>query len=311
MKTKEELNKGITLIVLVVTIVIILILAIITINTLIKTGLIEKTKQSKIKIEEAEKKENKSLDEYERTIGNYREAKLEYSSNYINTVEIKGEQINDYINVYVNITKKQEYNNLILILFKNGKLYDSYKNDEIKDNNIKVNEIKSGEDYKFYVLIIDEDGGIIKSNEINMKSSENVYTWKKAEYPVLSENKINNMEYSDQYGNVIAYKKDLNEGACNANDALPIEAWDDNTSTAVRTGTYYIKIAEDMIGKSLVWTQYWTSGCTSIFAFCDKDKNELNNKWWSDVSGSKQIEENTKYLKYYSNGHYLYEISGE
>lgn len=66
-----------------------------------------------------------------------------------------------------------------------------------------------------------------------------------------------------------------------------------------------------MIGKTLVWTQYWTSGCTSIFTYCDKYKNELNYKWWSDVSGSRTIVYNAKYLKYYSNGHYLYEIFGK
>ena len=190
-------------------------------------------------------------------------------------------------------------------------MYDSYKKSELEDNNINIYELEPNTDYKFYFYIIDEEGGILKSNEVNIKTTSNIYSWKKTEYPILSNNIINNMVYSDQYGNVLQYKKDLNEGNCNASDALPIAAWDDNGSTAVRTGTYYIEIAEDMIGKTLVWNQKWATGCTSTFTFCDKDKNILGTKWYSDKTGSKTIIDNTKYLQYYSNGHYLYEIFGK
>ncbi len=288
-----------------------LILVGITLNGLHKAGLLSKTDDTYEKVLMAQKKENEVLNQYEQEIENSRGNKLTYSSNYINSVEISGKQVNDYMDININISKKQEYSNLALVLFKNGIMYDSYKKNEIENNNINVYGIKPNTDYIFYVYIIDEQGGILKSNEFNIKSASNIYAWRKAEYPVLSNNIINNMEYSDQYGNVVEYKKDLNEGACTASDALPIQAWDDNTSTAVRTGTFYIKIANDMIGKLLVWNQYWTSGCTSIFTFCDENKNSLGTKWGSDITGSKTIIDNTKYLQYYSNGHYLYEIYGK
>lgn len=69
MKTKEKLNKGITLIALIVTIVILLILAGIAITALtVDNGLFTRTQQAKQKTVEAEEKENQIIGDYENTI---------------------------------------------------------------------------------------------------------------------------------------------------------------------------------------------------------------------------------------------------
>lgn len=232
-------------------------------------------------------------------INNQKKAELE-KENLIFEYEI-GERKENNVKIFIKVSDK--VNGLERLNLPDGDaiIFKGTKEEKGIDY-----EVKMENEYKF--VIISENGD---STEKIIKIDESMFSWKKSRYPVLSENKINNMEYSDQYGNALQYKRDLDEGACTANDALPIEAWDDNTGTAVRTGTYYIKIADNMIGKTLVWTQYWTSGCTSIFTYCDKYKNELNDKWWSDVSGSRTIVDNAKYLKYFSNGHYLYEIFGK
>ena len=56
MKTKEKLNKGITLVALVVTIIILLILSGITISSLTNTGLFENAKEAKNRTEDAQNK---------------------------------------------------------------------------------------------------------------------------------------------------------------------------------------------------------------------------------------------------------------
>ena len=69
MKTKEKLNKGITLIALIVTIVILLILAGIAIAALTgDNGLFTRAQQAKQKTVEAEEKENQIIGDYENTI---------------------------------------------------------------------------------------------------------------------------------------------------------------------------------------------------------------------------------------------------
>lgn len=234
-------------------------------------------------------------------INNQKKAELE-KENLIFEYEI-GERKENNVKIFIKVSDK--VNGLERLNLPDGDaiIFKGTKEEKGIDYTVELEK-----EYKF-VIISEKGDSIEKIIKIDEKTVP--YTWKKTEYPVLSENKINNMEYSDKYGNIIKYKKDFSEGACTANDALPIEAWDDNTGTAVRTGTYYIKIADDMIGKTLVWTQNWSTNCTSIFTFCDKDKNELNDKWGSDVSGSRTIVDNAKYLKYYSNGHYLYEIFGK
>lgn len=68
MKTKEKLNKGITLVALVVTIIILLILAGVGIQALTQTGLFEKAKQARQKSENAEIEEKTILGDYENKI---------------------------------------------------------------------------------------------------------------------------------------------------------------------------------------------------------------------------------------------------
>ena len=68
-KTKGK--KGITLVALVITIVSLLILAGISISTLTNTGIFQKAKDAKNASENAEKKQNEILDEYEKEMDQY------------------------------------------------------------------------------------------------------------------------------------------------------------------------------------------------------------------------------------------------
>ena len=68
METKENLNKGITLVALVITIIILLILAGVVITALTQTGLFENAKQAKNVTENAQKDENDILLSYENKI---------------------------------------------------------------------------------------------------------------------------------------------------------------------------------------------------------------------------------------------------
>ena len=48
------------------------------------------------------------------------------------------------------------------------------------------------------------------------------------------------------------------------------------------------------------------------FTFCDSNKEGLEGGvWWTDYGGSRKIIDGTKYLKYYSTGHTLFEIWGQ
>ena len=67
----REKYKGITLVALVITIVILLILAGISISTLTNTGIFQKAKDAKKASENAEKEQNKILDEYESELEKY------------------------------------------------------------------------------------------------------------------------------------------------------------------------------------------------------------------------------------------------
>jgi type II secretory pathway pseudopilin PulG len=71
MGTKENLNKGITLVALVITIIILLILAGVAITTLTQTGLFENAKQAKNAMENAQTKENAILSDYSSEINEY------------------------------------------------------------------------------------------------------------------------------------------------------------------------------------------------------------------------------------------------
>ena len=63
--------KGITLVALVITIVILIILAGISISTLTNTGIFQKAKDAKKASENAEKKQNEILAEYESELDKY------------------------------------------------------------------------------------------------------------------------------------------------------------------------------------------------------------------------------------------------
>ena len=71
MKTKEKLNKGITLVALVVTIIILLILSGITISSLTNTGLFKNAQKAKEATAEAQQKEQDLLNQYEEELNKY------------------------------------------------------------------------------------------------------------------------------------------------------------------------------------------------------------------------------------------------
>ena len=64
METKENLNKGITLVALVITIIILLILAGVSITAITQTGLFEKAKQAKKKTINAQEEQQNILNKY-------------------------------------------------------------------------------------------------------------------------------------------------------------------------------------------------------------------------------------------------------
>ncbi len=86
MKLKKE-NKGITLVALVITIVILLILAGISIAQLKGNGLFENAKIAKEKTLEEQKKEDKTLSDYESKIGQYIDGTRNENENSYSTEE--------------------------------------------------------------------------------------------------------------------------------------------------------------------------------------------------------------------------------
>ncbi len=84
-------NKGITLIALVITIIILLILAGISVSTLTNQGILKNAKEAKERSENAQKKEQEILSQYENEMNQYNKDTIAYK---VNNGEIK---IGDYI----------------------------------------------------------------------------------------------------------------------------------------------------------------------------------------------------------------------
>ena len=308
MKKRE---KGITLIALVITIVILLILAGIAIAALTgDNGLFARAKLAKDKTINSQNEENTILEDYEDKIEKIissRQNELN-NSNIIKKAEIEAELNNIEIKVNFKLETTQEMQDGVAVLILNNKLYKTYDFKSIKENNITIIDLKPNTEYEIYVIIIDENGEIVRTESKKCKTGNSVYSWKLLEYPLLTETGMKNAKCVDQYGNIKEYKKDLSMGNCTANDSLPMNAWDGNLETYVTTGTYYFEVSEDMIGKNFTWNQSAISFRTSGFWFLDSNKNEISEKFGWDVSGSRVVQENTKYIKYYTDGHQLWEI---
>ena len=99
METKENLNKGITLVALVITIIILLILAGVAITALTQTGLFENAKQAKNAMENAQTKENAILEGYANEIN-------AFISNNRDEVEKSGSKINNLLDNSIEIPLK-------------------------------------------------------------------------------------------------------------------------------------------------------------------------------------------------------------
>lgn len=139
LNAKKE--RAITLVVLVITIVVLLILASVSISSLTNTGIFEKAKKAKEVTENAEKKQNTILREYEKEMDQYGNNTL--VSNF-NNGKIK---IGDYISY-----EPEEIDNSKLdILKENLKKYsgksDSTVNSSIQRNNLnwRVLDVKDGQ----------------------------------------------------------------------------------------------------------------------------------------------------------------------
>jgi len=131
MKTKENLNKGITLVALVITIIILLILAGVAITALTQTGLFENAKQAKNTMENAQNEENTILSDYDKKIneivgGAVREessnkGKVLWKNNAITsefaaqTVELSDDLENyDYVKIFFLTSYKKENPDVII-----------------------------------------------------------------------------------------------------------------------------------------------------------------------------------------------------
>ena len=101
--------RAITLVALIITIVILLILAGISISALTNTGLFGKAKEAKSASENAEKEQNKVLDEYETALDQYDEKTLVYK---VNNGTIK---VGDYIRYTPDTVTKDDKNYKTLI----------------------------------------------------------------------------------------------------------------------------------------------------------------------------------------------------
>ena len=80
MKKTLKKAKGITLVALVITIIMLLILAGISISALTNTGIFKRVKDAKVKSEEAELKQNETLDSYESELDKYLQKKGDFAS---------------------------------------------------------------------------------------------------------------------------------------------------------------------------------------------------------------------------------------
>lgn len=134
-------NRGITLVALVITIIILLVLAGISISALTNTGIFQKTKDAKSASENAEKEQNKILDEYETALDQYDDNTLVYK---VNNGTIK---IGDYVKYTPAPVTKDDENYKILITNletysgSNNNTESTLKQEEL---NWRVLDIKDG-----------------------------------------------------------------------------------------------------------------------------------------------------------------------
>ena len=163
METKENLNKGITLVVLVITIIILLILAGVAITALTQTGLFENAKQAKNAMENAQTKENAILSDYSSEIN-------AFVSNNRDEVEKSGSKINNLLDNSIEFPLKTP-NGAWTYINQTIQLNDSIKNyDQIVFNidNKEGNFIARRDERYFLVENIEYNNNEIEDVEKNL-----------------------------------------------------------------------------------------------------------------------------------------------
>ncbi len=142
MKKTFKNSKGITLVALVITIIILLILAGISISALTNTGIFQRAKDAKAKSEEAELKQNETLDSYENELDKYLPKKGDLASKV---------KIGDYVDY-----EPDAVDNTELTTLKNNLTKYSGKSDSTINSNI------TSEKLYWRVLDINETTGEVR-----------------------------------------------------------------------------------------------------------------------------------------------------
>ncbi|MBD8922579.1 hypothetical protein EGR52_04040 [bacterium] len=171
-------NKGITLVALIIIIIILLILAGVAIGILTQTGLLENAKQAKNATENAQGSENNILESYEEIIKQMESISGSKDGEISNSKIIKKATIdlrldNSNIIVNLNIESDKKINNAVLALVVNNKLYKGYNLEDIKK--LQIENVDSNTDYTIFIIIIDENGDIFKTENKNYKTGD-IYT---------------------------------------------------------------------------------------------------------------------------------------
>ena len=174
METKENLNKGITLVALVITIIILLILAGVSITAITQTGLFEKAKQAKKKTINAQEEQQNILNKYTDYIseitGNSRSEDDNIISTIISSVKFEIKEINGK---YIGIEVEKNNNAKGYIYLLNNKVAAVSTTETYFYENLDLNK-----NYQIKVIAIDEDAKLKSSDVKEAKTLEKQYIFK-------------------------------------------------------------------------------------------------------------------------------------
>lgn len=212
---KISKNRGITLIALVVTIIVLLILVgivIVSING--NNGILDKAKLAKSKYQNSANDEMEKLSKYEDYLKISSSRDIKSNSTIIGDFSIK---ITINSNTFISIKVDNNYTEQTkgYIYFINDKVAGVGTNTEYT-----YTELTENTDYKLYVIAIDNDGNMKKSNILDSKTNTNLQT----RYLLIDvydhiggdSTAINELEFYDKNNNLLSYTlKDVYDSSCN------------------------------------------------------------------------------------------------